>query len=376
MKIPFLDLRAGHDELRAELDDAYRRVLAAGWFVLGREVEAFEAEFAAYCGVRHCVGVGNGLEALELILRGYGIGTGDEVIVPGHTFIATWLAVAAVGATPVPADVDEATGNVDSAAVERAITPHTRAIIPVHIYGQPGDMTALSRLARAHHLLVIEDAAQAHGACWRGRRTGSLGDAAAFSFYPGKNLGALGDGGAITTDDHELAERMRLLRNYGSREKYSHECRGTNSRLDELQAAFLRVKLARLDQWNERRRCAAAEYRRRLRGCPGVSLPKVIDGADPAWHLFVIRHPRRNHLLEQMGRAGIATMIHYPTPPHRSEAFADRSWNEFDLRHTERLAQRVLSLPLGPHLELSDVERVADAVHAFARRADRELVVA
>ena len=296
MTIPFLDLKAGHDELRGELDAAYRRVMDAGWFVLGREVEAFEAEFAAYCGVPYCIGVGNGLEVLELILRGYGIGRGDEVIVPAHTFIATWLAVAAVGATPVPADVDEATGNIEPAAVERVISPHTCAVIPVHLYGQPADMNALQRLARADQLLIIEDAVQAHGARWHGRRTGGLGDAAAFSFYPGKNLGALGDGGAITTHDAELAERGAAAAQYGSRGKYVHECRGTNSRLDELQAAFLRVKLTHLDNWNERRRVVAAEYRRQLRGCPGVSLPKIVDGAEPAWHLFVIRHPRRDRL--------------------------------------------------------------------------------
>jgi len=366
VSVSFLDLQAAHTELRADLDAAYHRVMEAGWFILGREVGAFEAEFAAYCGARHCVGVGNGLAALELILRGYGIGPGDEVIVPGHTFIATWLAVASVGATPVPAEVDDHTFNIDPVAVEASITRRTRALIPVHLYGQPADMHSLNRIARAHNLVVIEDAAQAHGARWGGQRVGNLGDAAAFSFYPAKNLGALGDGGAVVTSDTELAARLRLLRNYGSCRKYDHECPGTNNRLDELQAAFLRAKLHHLDEWNRRRREVASAYRQLLDGCPGLAIPRTAAGAEHAWHLFVVRHARRDRLREHLQRAGVETMIHYPTPPHQSGAFALSQRSPARLARTERLAGQVLSLPMGPHVHAIEVERVAAAIRSFA----------
>ncbi len=289
MKVPFLDLSSPYTELKEELDAAYLRVMGSGWYILGREVQAFEEEFAAYCGAEHCVGVGNGLEALHLILRAYGIGEGDEVIVPANTYIATWLAASYAGARPVPVEPDERTYNLDAGLVEAAITPRTRAIIAVHLYGQPADMDPINEVASRYGLKVIEDAAQAHGARYKGRPAGALGDAAGFSFYPGKNLGAVGDGGAVVTDDAVLADGVRVLRNYGSRVKYHNEVRGFNSRLDELQAALLRVKLTRLDEWNARRKALAARYAEALRGVPDLTLPSEPEWAEPVWHLFVAR---------------------------------------------------------------------------------------
>jgi dTDP-4-amino-4,6-dideoxygalactose transaminase len=362
-RIPFLDVPAAYAELRDDLDEAARRVMASGQFILGPDVAAFEEEFAAYCGARHAIGVGSGLDALRLILLGLGLGPGDEVVVPSNTFIATWLAVSQVGATPVPVEPDPETHNVTSDAVEAALTARTKAIMPVHLYGQPADMDGLTALGRERGIPVIEDAAQAQGAQLRGRRAGALADAAGFSFYPGKNLGALGDAGAITTDDDGLAERVRLLRNYGSKQKYHHDVPGMNSRLDSLQAAFLRIKLRRLDEWNDRRRAVAARYLELLDGVDELVLPAVPDWAEPVWHLFVVRHPRRDELQERLAQAGVDTIIHYPIPPHRAGAYA----GEVGARRlpiAERLADEVLSLPMGPHLPLADVERVADAVRA------------
>ena len=260
MQVPFLDLGRLHQSIRAPLDAAYHRVMDSGWFIMGPELEAFEAEFAQYCEVKHCIGVGNGLEALHLLLRAYGIGPGDEVIVPSNTFIATWLAVTQCGATPVPVEPDVNTHNIDPALIAAAITPRTRAIMPVHLYGQPADMDPINEIAAKHGLIVIEDAAQAQGARYKGRRTGSLGHAAGTSFYPGKNLGALGDGGAVLTSDDAIADKVRQLRNYGSKIKYQHDLAGYNSRLDEMQAAFLRVKLTVLDDWNALRSEIADQY--------------------------------------------------------------------------------------------------------------------
>jgi dTDP-4-amino-4,6-dideoxygalactose transaminase len=350
MKVPFLDLKASYTELQAELDEAYGRVMRSGWFIMGAELEAFESEFAAYCGAEHCVGVANGLDALQLILRALGVGAGDEVIVPSNTFIATWLAVSYAGATPVPAEPDERTYNLDPAAVEAAITPRTKAIIPVHLYGQPADMDSINDLAGKYGLAVVEDAAQAHGALYRERHVGSLGHAAAYSFYPGKNLGALGDGGAVVTNDAALADRVRVLRNYGSRVKYYHEIEGFNSRLDELQAALLRVKLARLDEWNERRRRVAEFYLQNLEGVAGLSLPFVPEWAAPVWHLFVVGHARREALQEHLSAAGISTLIHYPLPPHLQTAYASLGHGRGAFPRAERMAREVLSLPIGPHL--------------------------
>jgi dTDP-4-amino-4,6-dideoxygalactose transaminase len=360
-RIPFLDVPAIYGELQAELDDAARRVMASGAYILGPEVTAFEEEFAAYCGTPHAVGVGSGLDALRLILLGYGIGPGDEVIVPSNTFIATWLGVSQAGATPVPVEPDPETHNVTAEAIAPAIGARTKAIMPVHLYGQPADMDAIVALGRERGIPVIEDAAQAQGARYRGRRAGSLADAAAFSFYPGKNLGALGDAGAITTDDDVLAERVRMLRNYGSKVKYHHDLPGLNSRLDSLQAALLRVKLRRLDEFNDRRRTVAARYLERLQG--EIVLPQVPEWAEPVWHLFVVRHPQRDALQARLDEAGIDTIIHYPIPPHRSGAYA-ADYANAQLPVAELLADEVLSLPIGPHLPLEDVDRVAEAVRA------------
>ena len=326
MKVSFLDFVGPYEELKAELDEAYFRFMRSAWYILGREVESFEQEFADYCGAKYCVGVGNGLEALHLILRAYRIGPGDEVIVPSNTYIATWLAVSQAGATPVAVEPDPRTFNLDPARVVDAITPRTKAIMPVHLYGQSADMEPIMNIARERGLKVIEDNAQAQGARYKGRRTGSLGDAAGNSFYPGKNLGALGDAGAVTTNDAVLADRVRILRNYGSKKKYYNDCQGYNSRLDELQAAFLRVKLKRLDEWNERRRAVAARYQAGLASMSGLTLPFVPAWAEPVWHLFVVRHPNRDRLQQQLTEAGIGTLIHYPVPPHLSGAYADGKW--------------------------------------------------
>ncbi len=366
MKIPFLDLQAAYLELQEELDAACRRVLSSGWYILGQEVEAFEGEFAAYCGARHCIGVSNGLDALELILRGYGIGAGDEVIVPANTFIATWLAVSRAGAVPVPVEPDERTHTIQAEQVAAAISPRTRAVMPVHLYGQPAEMQPICELARTHGLKVIEDAAQAHGARYRGKRCGSLGDAAGFSFYPGKNLGALGDAGAVVTDDADLAERVRRLRSYGSAVKYRHETVGFNARLDALQAAMLRVKLSRLEDWNQRRRQLAIRYREALPPSSSLVLPHAGEGVEHVWHLFVIRHPRRDDLQRHLSAAGVETLIHYPIPPHCSGAYADRGFKSGDFPVTERVSSTALSLPMGPHLTFAMQERVVEAVASFS----------
>ena len=361
MKVPFVDLKAAHAELRGELDAAIARVLDSGWFLLGEELEAFEGQFAAYCGAAHCVGVHSGLDAIELLLRAHGIGEGDEVVVPAHTFVATWLGVTRAGATPVPAAVDMGTYNLDPTAAEAAIGERTRALMPVHLYGQPADMDALRAVADRHGVLLLEDAAQAHGATLHGRRAGSLGDAAAFSFYPAKNLGALSDGGAILTGDAELAERLRMLRNYGSRTRYVHELQGTNSRLDELQAALLRVKLAKLDDWNARRRRLAERY---LGELTGVVLPEMQPGAEHAWHLFVVRHPERDRLQRELGESGIETLIHYPVAPHLCGAYEGIEAPREQVECAETIAREVLSLPMGPHVSDEQAQAVIEAVNA------------
>lgn len=363
--VPFLDLRTPHEELRVELREAFDRTLSSGWYILGNEVKQFEQEFAEYCEADHCVGVGNGLEALHLILRAYGIGEGDEVIVPSNTYIATWLAASYAGATPIPVEPDELTYNIDPALIEAAISPRTKAIIAVHLYGQPADMDAINAIAKKHNLKVIEDAAQAHGARYKGKRVGTLGDAAGFSFYPGKNLGAIGDGGAVTTNDAELAEKIRVLGNYGSRVKYQNEVKGFNSRLDELQAAFLCEKLKKLDEWNGRRKVVAAEYLNTL-SCSNVVLPHVPEWADPVWHLFVVRNSQRDQLQKKLGEAGISTMIHYPVPPHLQGAYAELGYCTGAFPIAEQIHQEVLSLPMGPHLDETGVSAVIAALKAAA----------
>jgi dTDP-4-amino-4,6-dideoxygalactose transaminase len=362
-QVPFLDLKAIYLELKEELDAAYQRVMESSWYILGTEVEAFEQEFADYCGVKHCIGVGNGLDALHLILRAMDIGPGDEVIVPANTYIATWLAVSYAGATPVPVEPDEQTYNIDPNRIEETITPRTRAILPVHLYGQPADMDPILDIAKRHNLKVIEDAAQAHGARYKGKKTGGLGDAAGFSFYPGKNLGALGDGGAVTTNDDELAKRVRVLRNYGSRVKYDHEVKGFNSRLDELQAAFLRVKQRKLDEWNERRKIIADIYLKGLAEIPGLVLPYVPDWAEPVWHLFVIQTIKRDQLQKYLAEQGIQTLIHYPVPPHKQGAYEELK--HLPLPISERLHKEVLSLPISPVVTAKDIGYIMTAVKSF-----------
>ncbi len=365
MRVPFVDVDAGTREVRDEVDRAIRRVLDSGRFILGPEVEAFEGEFGAYCGVAHCVGVGNGLDALTLILRALDVGTGDDVLVPSQTFIATWLAVASVGATPVPVDVDPDTGCMDPSAAAAAVTPRTAAIIAVHLYGRCADMARLADIATNHGAWLIEDSAQAHGCGWRGRRAGSLGDAAAFSFYPTKNLGALGDAGAVVTNNPELADRVRRLRNYGSEGKYRHVERGYNSRLDPVQAAVLRSKLPHLDRWNARRQEIASRYLEAFRGLPGLRIVGAGDVAGSVWHLFVLEHGERDVLAAWLAKRGVETLVHYPTPPHRSTAFAEHA--QACLPMADRLAARALSLPMYPQLTDGAVAVVADAVCDWVR---------
>jgi dTDP-4-amino-4,6-dideoxygalactose transaminase len=359
--VPFLDLTAAYEELAEELDDAVHRVMASGRYILGEELESFEEAFAAYCGTRFCIGVSNGLDALRLILEAYDIGEGDEVIVPSHTFIATWLAVSLTGATPVPVEPDELTFNIDPGRLADAITPTTKAIVPVHIYGSPAEMDPIVEVASEHQLMVIEDAAQSHGARYKGKRAGSVGHAAAFSFYPAKNLGALGDAGAVTTDDPELAARLRSLRNYGSRQKYENEVKGYNCRLDPMQAAVLSVKLRRLDDWNERRRSIARAYCNYL---DGTSIARQLfqDHSEPVWHLFVIRSPDRERLISRFSELGIETLIHYPIPPHRQAAYATESAKMPPLPIAERLANEVLSLPIHAFQTDEDTHRVIAAL--------------
>jgi dTDP-4-amino-4,6-dideoxygalactose transaminase len=362
MNIPFLDLKAPYQELKDELDAGYRRVMESGLYILGPEVEAFEREFAEYCNVKHCVGVGNGLEALHLILRALGIGPGDEVIVPANTYIATWLAVSYAGATPVPVEPDERTYNIDPSKIEAVISKRTKAILPVHLYGQPADMDPILNIAKQYGLKVIEDAAQAHGPRYKGRQTGGLGDAAGFSFYPGKNLGAFGDAGAVTTNDPALAARVRSLRNYGSKIKYFNETKGFNSRLDELQAAFLRVKLKKLNEWNSRRRQVAAHYLKDLKFVSSLMLPIVPLWAEPVWHLFVVRHPCRDIFQKRLEEREIGTLIHYPVPPHRSDAYADMGFSEGAFPLTEAISHTILSLPMGPNMSDEQVQVVVEIV--------------
>jgi len=362
--IEFLDLKSINQAYTSEYTNALKRILSNGQTILGDEVKAFEEEFAAYCGVKHCIGVGNGLDALHLILRAMNIGPGDEVIVPCMTFIATWLAVSFCGAVPVPVESRSDTYNIDPAKISAALTSRTRAIIVVHLYGQPADMTAITTLAKKHGLRVIEDAAQSHGARHSGNRTGSLGDAAGFSFYPSKNLGALGDGGAVTTNDDHLAESIRALRNYGSTAKYHHDRLGFNSRLDAIQAAILRIKLKHLDSANAKRQRLASFYTQQLTGSD-LGVPRVEPWAEPVWHLYVITSKHRQALQHTLAQQGVQTLIHYPIAPHLQPAFHYLGHGVGAFPVTENLHQTVLSLPMGPHLDEDDVRRVCSICLTF-----------
>ena len=362
----FFDLRSVNNASKSELTAAFNRVLESGWYVLGNEVNRFESEFANYCEVGNCIGVGNCLDALQFILQGLGIGGGDEVIVPSNTYIATWLAVSNVGAIPVPVEPRIETYNIDPSRIQDSITSRTKAIIVVHLYGQPCDMDPINEIADSFRLKVIEDSAQAHGAKYKGKRVGGLGDASGFSFYPSKNLGALGDGGAVTTNDPELSIKVNLLRNYGSKTKYQNEVKGFNSRLDELQAAFLIEKLKVLDLQNEQRRKIASIYLERLAFFEEITLPVIPDWAETVWHQFIIRHQKRDDLINKLSKAGIGTMIHYPIPPHLQLAYKEMGKKKGDYPISEIIHKEVLSLPISPEFSLSELEFVLEALKAYS----------
>lgn len=364
MRIAFVDLHAQHQPLRAALDRAIGEVVAGGQFILGPQVAAFEQRFAAYCGVRHAIGVGNGMDALRLALMALDVRGGDEVILPANTYVATALAVSAVGAVPVLVDCDPRTYNLDPRGLERAVTPRTRVIMPVHLTGQAADMDAVMAVAERRGLHVIEDAAQAHGAAWRGRRCGSIGAVGCFSFYPSKNLGAFGDAGMAVTNDDALARRLAQLRNYGQSQKYDHVAAGLNSRLDSLQAAVLAVKLPHLDRWNEARVSRAARYRAALRGVGDLRLQEIAPGATSVYHLFVVETEHRDRLRRHLADAGIDTGVHYPVPIHLQPAYA-AGYRMGQFPHTEALARRSLSLPMFPELRDDQVDAVAAAIRRF-----------
>lgn len=368
--IPFLDLSAATKELRTELDDAYHRFMDSGWYVLGKEVEQFEREYAEFCEAGHCVGVGTGLDALTLALKALDLSPSDEVIVPSNTYIATWLAVTNAGATIVPVEPDNATFNLSPSDTAAAVTNRTKVILPVNLYGQPVDYDAFLSIAGEANASVVIDNAQAQGARYKGRRVGGIANIECHSFYPSKNLGAYGEAGAVTTNDETIAERIRTLRNYGSKIRYHNEECGTNSRLDALQAAFLRVKLRHLDDWNGRRKEIAMHYLQKLDSCAGNDqmdfLPSIPEWAESVWHLFVVRHLDRDRLQKHLAQEEIGTLIHYPIPPHLSAAYEFLKLPAGCLPIAERLSQSLLSLPLNPHLENADVIRVCNAIKNFA----------
>ncbi len=365
MEIPFADLRPMHDEIRRDLDAAYQKVMDNSWFIQGKELEAFEKEFASYVGVKHCIGVATGLDALYLVLKAYGIGAGDEVIVPSNTFIATALAVSYAGATPVFVEPVLETFNIDASRIEAAITSKTKAIMAVQLQGRCCDMDEINRIAEKYNLKVIEDAAQAHGVKYKGKMAGALGDAAGFSFYPGKNLGALGDGGCVTTNDDELAAKVRALGNYGSDYKYHHIYKGTNSRLDEMQAAFLRVKLPHLDKWNESRRKVAARYLAEIKN-PLIKLPlPTSEEYEHIYHVFVIRCDKRDELEQYLTDNGIHTVKHYPIPMHMQQAYAELQIPEGALPIAEEISRTVLSIPMYYGMTDEQVSYVVETINQF-----------
>jgi dTDP-4-amino-4,6-dideoxygalactose transaminase len=367
--IPFLNLRAAYRELKTEIDEKVASILDGGQYILGPEVEAFEEEWAAYCEAGYAVGLGNGLDALSLAMRALDIGVGHEVIVPSNTYIATWLAVSSVGAKPVPVEPNPITHNIDTTKIEAAITPQTRAILPVHLYGQPADLDVILDVAHCNGLRVIEDAAQAHGARYKGKRIGAHGDIVCWSFYPGKNLGAMGDAGGITTNDKAIAQKVALLRNYGSRQKYVNETAGSNSRLDPIQAGVLRVKMRHLDKWTDRRRHVAATYTDCLQ-TTNLKLPHVPVWSEPAWHLYVVRTLERDVLQSRLMKAGIDTIIHYPIPPHMQRAYTGLKIAASALPISQKLASTVLSLPMGPHLSSDEIVCIAQTLQHLVSDLD------
>ncbi|MEM9434168.1 MAG: DegT/DnrJ/EryC1/StrS family aminotransferase [Pseudomonadota bacterium] len=361
MTLQFLDVHYTYDILREPIDRAMRDVMESGQYIGGPAVDTFEDSFAKYCGTAHCVGTGNGLDALVLALRALDIGPGDEVIVPAHTFIATWLAVSQVGARLVPVDTDARTMNLDIALVEQALTPQTKAVIAVHLYGNPVDLGRLAEIAERNSVELLVDAAQAHGAQLKGQPICAQARLSTFSFYPGKNLGAFGDAGAVATSDPDLAGTIRRLANYGMREKYQHIERGVNSRIDPLQAAILQQKLSRLDAWNAHRAAIAAIYLERLASLEGLTMPKVTDGATSVWHLFVVRHPKRDDLAARLKEQGIPTALHYPIANHLNGAYRD-DFEPDEFPVTRAICETCLSLPIGPHLSLSQAHQIAETV--------------
>lgn len=362
--IKFSDLQPIHNQIRAELDRAYHAVMDCGWFVMGEQLEAFEQEYADYCGTKYCVGVGNGLDALHLILEGYGITSGDEVIVPANTYIATALAVSYCNATPVFVDCDPKTYAIDANKIEEKITPKTKAVIAVHLYGRTADVDPIKKIADQYGLKLIEDAAQAHGAVYKGKKAGNLGDAAGFSFYPGKNLGAFGDSGAVTTNDEKLAERIKVLRNYGSDVKYHHIYKGYNSRLDELQAAFLRVKLKHLDDWTSKRRVIAQFYLDNINR-DGILLPLPLENEENVWHIFPVMVKKKEQLQNYLMEQGIQTLNHYPIPVHLQKAYAELEYKRGDFPVAEQYAMEEISLPLWVGMTEQECHAVCHALNNF-----------
>ncbi len=362
--IKFLDLKKMNQKYEKELLQSYQKVINSGWLVLGNEVEEFEKMFATYCGVDHCIGVGNGLEALHLILRAYGIGEGHEVIVPSNTYIATWLAVTYSGAIVVPVEPDIDTYNIDYTKIKDKITSRTKAIIAVHLYGRTCEMDEIKKIANINGLKVIEDAAQAHGAIYKGNKVGSLGDAAGFSFYPGKNLGALGDAGCVTTNDPGLARKIRSLRNYGSEEKYVNKFQGFNSRLDEIQASFLKVKLKYLEEENKARREIAKKYLQEINN-KNIILPALFEESyeSHVWHQFVVRAKNRNNLQDYLKDNAIETMIHYPIPPHKQEAY--REMNNWEYPISQKIHEEVISLPINSSLYKKEIEHIVKTLNNY-----------
>jgi dTDP-3-amino-3,4,6-trideoxy-alpha-D-glucose transaminase len=365
MKVPFLDLKAAYQSQKAEIDQAIAGVLERTDFILGESVAAFETEFAAYCEAPHAVGLGSGLEAIKLGLRACGIGPGDEVICPAHTFIATLFGISGVGALPKLVEVDDDSCNINPDLIEAAITPRTKAIIVVHLYGRPAEMDRVHEIAQRHHLLVFEDAAQAHGARYHGKRVGSFGKFAAFSLYPAKNLGAFGDGGVLVTGDTDLAKKVSAYRNYGCTIKYHHTEMGENSRLDTLHAAICRVKLKQLDETNRLRQLVADQYREKLSGIEGLQLPAPPDGADHVYHLFVVRTARRDALVAHLQKNDIGCVVHYPVPCHLQPCYKNLGYVEGDFPVTERICREVLSLPLYPEISKQQIDAVVDVVRNF-----------
>ena len=367
MKIPFLDVGATYLELKQEIDDAVSRVLNSGCYILGPEVEAFENDWAKYCGANYSVGLASGLDSISLALRALNIGNNDEVIVPSHTYIATWIAITSVGAIPIPVEPDPKTYNIDPKKVEDVISPKTKVILPVHLYGQPADIGQILEIAKKYNIYVVEDAAQSHGACYKGKRIGAHGDIVCWSFYPGKSLGAFGDAGAITTNNPDIAKKIYSLRNYGSRKKYVNELEGVNSRLDPIQAAILRVKLKYLDSWNERRKIIASIYTKELNNS-SLILPYVPEWADPVWHLYVIRSTNRDFLKNCLNEAGVETILHYPIPPHLQDAFQNLKITEKSYPIARQIAGEVLSLPIGPHLETQHSEKIISILKSSLKK--------